>query len=349
MSVSERSLTERSFVLPQSLSIFSSLRLWTFSASLTPVILGAVLSYRVQADFDPLLFFLTLTAVLTVNGAGNLVNSYFEQTRKLNSATMTRINSSSEDRRTLGNGRLKEKSSDDEGGSVGTSRSVSVEENLTQIQLFQASLVNYAAGMYGVGMLCMLFLMNLSSAKSEFIAALFFGGLSSSFIYTGGIGLKYYILGDVLVVFTFGPLSVLFSYGIQTGTFLFGPLLLALPLSLSTEAILHGKHLRELKRDKQEGVISLAVLLGKQGSYFLFTILLFLPYLFFAVLATQYSLYLGFPLLTMPIAFKLERKLREEGPSRDISVIAAQLNMALSLLFIFGCLLANNIPFVNVQ
>lgn len=258
---------------------------------------------------------------------------------------MTKITDSASGR--MRNGDLKSKHSDDEDSSTTNSDS-HLGKDLTGIQLYQASLVNYAAGMYGFGMLCMLLLMNLSSAKSELIAVLFFGGLSSSFVYTGGIGLKYYILGDLLVVFTFGPLSVVFSYLIQTGALKFGPLLLALPLSLSTEAILHSKHVREVQKDKKEGVISLAVLLGKQGSYFLFTLLIFLPYLVFAVLATRYSLYLGFPLVTMPVAFNLERTLRENGPSKAISYRAALLNMTISLLFILGSLLAPNVPFIQI-
>jgi len=332
-------------------SILSSFRPWTFSASLTPVMLGAVLSYRVESSFDPLLFILTVGAVLAVNGAGNMVNSYFEQTRQLNASVMAGINRKSTSTQTLGNGIVKEKEYDskvkDSSNSDPTTSPLG--KSLSQVQLDQASLVNYAASLYGFGMLCMLLLMSLSSAKSELIAALFFGGLSSSFIYTGGIGLKYYILGDLLVVFTFGPLSVLFSYGIQTGTFQLGPLLLALPLSLSTEAILHSKHLREVHKDKQEGVISLAVLLGKQGSYFLFTLLLFFPYLVFVVMATQYSAFLGLPLLTMPVSFKLERALREKGPSKEISFKAALLNTAITLLFMLACLLATGIPFIQIK
>lgn len=343
-----------------SFSVLSGLRLWTFSASLTPVILGASLSYRAHGNFNLVLFFLTLGAVLAVNGAGNMVNSYFDHMRKVNSVLMRKISGNKTNQQSSkGNGTLKKRDSDsrkertlvsddDDDKDDDKALTPTLGDSLAHTQLYQASLVNYAAGMYGFGMLCMLLLMTLSTAKSEFIAALFFGGLSSSFIYTGGIGLKYYILGDLLVVFTFGPLSVLFSYGIQTGVFPFGPLFLALPLSLSTEAILHSKHLREAKEDKKEGVISLAVLLGKQGSYFLFTLLLFLPYLFFAVLATQYSLFLGLPLLSMPFSFQLERKLREEGPSKTISVRAAKLNAAVSLLYIFGCLLARNIPFIEV-
>lgn len=330
-------------ITPHSFSVFSGLRLWTFSASLTPVILGATLSLRAHGSFNFILFFLTLGAVLAVNSAGNMVNSYFEHMRKLNSVmTSTRSERTDGPRGILKNKNSKRELDNDD-------RMPTLGDSLTRAQLYQASLVNYAAAMYGSGMLCMLMLMVLSTAKSEFIAALFFGGLSSSFIYTGGIGLKYYILGDLLVVFTFGPLSVLFSYSIQTGVFPVGPLLLAIPISLSTEAILHSKHLREVEADKKEGVISLAVLLGQQGSYFLFTLLLFLPYLLFAIMATQYSWFLGLPLLSMPFSFQLEKKLREEGPSKSISVSTARLNAAVSLLFIFGSLLASNIPFIEVQ
>ena len=239
-------------------------------------------------------------------------------------------------------------------GGVNQRRPLNSQQSLSRqdsqgVDFNQTQLVNYAAYLYGFGMACLWLLMLFSSAKSEFLAGLFFGGLSSSFIYTGGIGLKYYILGDLLVMLTFGPLSVLFSFIVQCGESTPGPLLLALPLALSTEAILHSKHLREMDKDKQAGVISLAVLLGKQGSYFLFTLLLFLPYLVFVVFGTQYSLSLVLPLITMPYAFQLERKLREQGPTKAVSTSAAKLNLGISILLIIGCIFAGQIPFVNVH
>lgn len=336
---------------PKPPSILATLRLWTFSASLTPVALGATLSYQAQGDFSVPLFLLTVGAVLAVNGAGNMVNSYHDSMRKLDSPRSPLL-SKEEHRGTDGmtsmNNDVTEVRQRRPGGGGTGGHGRSREEGLSQDQLdHQAALVNYAVYLYGFGMLCMLLLVALSKAKSELIAALFFGGLSSSFVYTGGIGLKYYILGDLLVVFTFGPLSMLFSYGVQSGHFPLDPLILALPSALSTEAILHSKHLREVEEDKRAGVISLAVLLGKHGSYFLFTLLLFLPYLLFAVFATQHSLFLGLPLFSMPCAFQLERSLREVGPSRAISVKAAKLNVAVSVLFIIGCLLASDIPYIR--
>ena len=306
---------------PQS-DLLGALRPWTFSASTTPVVLGAVLSYRSDGQFRLDLLLLTLGAVLSVNGAGNMVNSYFELIRGSRSTAVVTTDPRIDRRR------RRSSDSDDE--------------------IDHSKLVNFAAYLYFFGMICLWLLMMFSPAKSQFLAALFFGGLSSSFIYTGGIGLKYYIIGDILVMFTFGPLAVLFSYVVQTGTVSMGPLLLALPLAISTEAILHSKHIRDLEKDKCANMVSLAVLLGKQGSYFLFTMLLFLPYLAFVIFGTQYSLSLALPLLSMPYAFRLERTLRENGMSRSISTSTAKLNLVISVLFTIGCLFTKQIPFIDL-
>ncbi len=316
-------------------SIYSALRPWTFTAALTPVLLGAVLSFRSHGELHILSLIATLAAVLAVNGAGNLVNTYFDYTRELE-LTRARV-----DRSVVGQreGPLHEN------GGVSSGRGVELQGSSGHL----VQMVNFAAYLYGSGMALLWLLMWLSPARSEHLAGLFFGGLSSSFIYTGGIGLKYYILGDLLVMLTFGPLSLLFSFVAQSGTFTWEPLLLALPLALSTETIVHCKHVREMEADRRAGVLSLAVLLGKQGSYFLFALLLFVPYLVFVIWGTQYSLALGLPLLTMPYAFQMEKRLREHGPDRTVSTSAAKLNVGLSLLFVVGCLLATDIPFITVQ
>lgn len=199
-------------------SIYTALRPWTFSASLTPVVLGAVLSYKAYNELNIVAFLVTLVCVLTVNGAGNMVNTYFDFMRERSPRQQDRSQAKNDRRRSV----------DD--------------HTLVEDQFNQTQVVNIAAYLYGSGMACLWLLMWLSPARSDHLAAMFFGGLSASFLYTGGIGLKYYVLGDLLVMFTFGPLSVLFSFLVQCGEFSVGPLLLALPLALSTEAILHSKH-----------------------------------------------------------------------------------------------------------
>ena len=297
------------------MQIRSGLRPWTFSASLIPVVLGAVLSYKCNGVFNvtsAAILLLSIAAVLAVNSAGNMVNTYFDYMRGVKLRAPTR------------------------------------DQALLEEHLQLTRMVNVAAYLYGFAMVSLWLLMWFSPAKSTHLAGLFFGGLSSSFIYTGGIGVKYYVLGDLMVIFTFGPLALLFSFVAQTGSLTFVPLLLALPLAVSTEAILHSKHARETDADKKAGVLSLAILLGPQGSYFLYTALLFAPYLVFFIWGLQYSFPLALPVLTIPFSFQLEKAFRDGGPGDSrISTGTAKLNLAMGLLFVAGCMLASRVPMMD--
>jgi len=78
--------------------------------------------------------------------------------------------------------------------------------------LSPSDVVTMGAVSYCVGCAGFLLLSALSTVPLEHLALVYFGGLSASFLYTGGLGLKYIALGDVAVVLTFGPVSVLFAY-----------------------------------------------------------------------------------------------------------------------------------------
>jgi len=65
---------------------------------------------------------------------------------------------------------------------------------------------------YCVGCVGLLLLAALSPTSLERLALVYFGGLSASFLYTGGLGLKYIALGDLAIMVTFGPVAVLFAY-----------------------------------------------------------------------------------------------------------------------------------------
>lgn len=287
----------------------TALRPWTLSASLTPVLLGTVLCYKTHGYLSVPIAVVSTFTVLAVHAAGNLVNTYFDFMQGVDSR------------------------------SAGTEDRTLVDKHLEPTQV-----VNLAAYFYGFGMVCLWILMVLSPAQSEQLAGLFFGGLSSSFLYSGGIGLKYYVLGDVVVIITFGPLAVLFSYVVQCGQFSSAPLLLAFPLALNTEAIIHSKHIRSIEEHQRSGIVSLAVLLGHQGSYLLFALLLFLPYLVLVYWAIEYSVYFAIPLTTVLYAFSLERRFREKRGQVRLSSELARLNFALGFLLVWSCILAGSIP-----
>lgn len=142
-----------------------------------------------------------------------------------------------------------------------------------------------------------------------------------------------------MILITFGPLAVMFAHAVQVGYLSVSPLLYAIPLALSTEAILHSNNTRDMESDRQAGIVTLAILIGPTFSYILYTVLLFLPYLICCVLATRYSISMALPLLTIPMAFSLERQFRSQSFNK-IPQRTAKLNLLLGLFYVFGITLA---------
>ncbi|KAG6936412.1 UbiA prenyltransferase domain containing 1, partial [Chelydra serpentina] len=128
-----------------------ALRPWSFSASLTPVALGSALAYRSHGSLDPGLLVGSAVAVLAVHGAGNLVNTYYDFSKGID-----------------------HKKSDD--------------RTLVDQILEPQVVVRFGVFLYTLGCVCAACLYCLSTLKLEHLALIYFGGLSSSFLYTGGPG-----------------------------------------------------------------------------------------------------------------------------------------------------------------
>ena len=187
---------------------FIALRPWSYTASFSPVALGACLFYKSYGSFNVLIFFLTCISALSVHAAGNLVNTYYDYTKG--------IDTKKSDDRTL------------------------VDQLVSPNDVSTMGAISYIIGCFGF-----LSLSYISPTPMEHIALLYFGGLSSSFLYTGGLGLKYIALGDLVIFLTFGPVTVLFAYIAQGGPLSIFPLWYALPLALNTESILHANNSRD--------------------------------------------------------------------------------------------------------
>lgn len=126
-----------------------ALRPWSFSASLTPVALGSALAYKLEGSVDFVILLVCAVAVLVVHGAGNLVNTYYDFSKGID-----------------------HKKSDD--------------RTLVDRILEPQDVVMFGAVLYSVGCLCATLLYFLSTLRLEHLALIYFGGLSSSFLYTGG-------------------------------------------------------------------------------------------------------------------------------------------------------------------
>lgn len=288
-----------------------ALRPWSLSASLVPTLLGSTLAYKCPGttDFNWITLLLTVCTVISVHGAGNLVNTYFDFVKG--------IDNRKSDDRTL------------------------VDHILTKDEV-----VSLGAFLYFIGCVGFILLAALSPAKMEHLALVYFGGLSSSFLYTGGIGLKYIALGDVVILILFGPISVLFAFMSQTGRVEWGTIYYAIPLALNTEAILHSNNTRDLEVDRKAGIVTLAILIGYTCSHILYAFLLFTPYIMFIVMSLKYSKWFMLPLVTLFNAFKIEKQFR----AKEINSIpkeTAKLNLFFGILSVVACTMVPSLPYIS--
>lgn len=212
--------------------------------------------------------------------------------------------------------------------------------------LTKDEVVSLGAMLYFCGCVGFILTAALSPAKMEHLALVYFGGLSSSFLYTGGIGFKYIALGDVLILVIFGPIAVLFAFLVQTGHIEWTTMYYAIPLALNTEAILHSNNTRDSASDKKVGIVTLAIIIGHTASYILYAFLLFTPYIMFMVASLKYSKWFMLPLVTLPSAFRIEKQFR----SSDIHGVpkkTARLNLSFGILYVLACSLVPSLPFIT--
>jgi 1,4-dihydroxy-2-naphthoate octaprenyltransferase len=301
------------------------LRPWSFSASLTPVALGAVIAYKATGSFNPITFLVSCLTVLAVHGAGNLANTYYDYIKGVDKDSTTKESQSP----------------------IIPATSLSPEK---ETRLTIDELVHLGVTVYSIGCLGFVCLVLLSSARMEHLALVYFGGLSCSFLYTGGIGLKYIGLGDVIILIIFGPISLLFSFMAQTGSVDFGAVLYAVPLALNTEAIFHSNNTRDIESDKKAGALTLAILIGPTFSHVLYALLLFVPYIIFIAIGLHVSYYFLIPLITIKKAFDLEKEFRS-GNLCMVPRHTADLNLKFGLLYVLACCLSDSklLPFLSLR
>jgi 1,4-dihydroxy-2-naphthoate octaprenyltransferase len=245
-----------------------AMRPWSFTATVGPVALGAALSYKIDDVFSLPRFLLTMVVTLAVHGAGNLMNTLFDFT----------------------NGKDSERSSD-----LTLVKGVLLPDQVTKLIL----------GCYGAAALAAAPLYAMTKASSTLLSSLLVAGAASAYVYTGGPGLKYKALGDLLISSTFGPLLVGFSFLTQSGSLRWRPLLASLPITLHIEAILHANNARDVEEDAAQGIKTLAAFLGPQRSKALYAALIALPFGASLYAALRHSLMGALPLLAIPKARQL--------------------------------------------
>lgn len=289
-----------SFISEMTLKSFIlATRPWSLSASLVLVFLGNIYAYKQSEEkFNIFIAMITTVCVICVHIAGNLINTYYD----------------------FKNGVDGPRSSD----------TTLIKGDLKPNQVLELSILSYV-----VSTVSILVLILFTNIETKLTVTLFIIGALLSYCYTGGLKMKYFALGDIAIISAFGPVTVLFAFASQTNVLSWKPVLASIPLVCLTEAILHVNNCRDLEEDRKSGITTMAILLGANTSYFVYTSLITLPFLSALIMGfTSHKLFL----LPLILSVKGRNLIRRCYENKFLHLVehTAELNLLYGVLYSFA-------------
>jgi len=192
-------------------------------------------------------------------------------------------------------------------------------------------------------------LYSLSSAIGIYLAAtrgwalLWIGiiGAFASLTYTAPpFKYKYSALGEISVFLMWGPLMVAGSFFVQRQEFSMNALWISLPFGVLVALVLLANNIRDIDHDRDKGILTLAIVLGRNGGILLYATLVVIAYLGIIFMAVFGPLYLWslIVLTSLPLAVRLLRQMKECVPA-DADARTAQLDTAFGVLLVISLVL----------
>lgn len=162
------------------------------------------------------------------------------------------------------------------------------------------------------------------------------GGLACTLLYPP---LKYNALGDLVILAAYAFLPTLGTAYVTTGELDWSVLLVALPVGLITDGILHSNNTRDMATDRRCGITTMAMGLGAKASALLYGFEMLFPYLWVGVcsIAGIMPVYTIAAFLTLPVAVACVATMKKSvagGPGviADLDVRTANLQLMFSSL-----------------
>lgn len=192
---------------------------------------------------------------------------------------------------------------------------------------------NLALGLLVVSVVCGLGLLAVTGLPLLWIGL---AGVACTLLYPV---LKYNALGDFDIVMAFAFLPTLGTSYAATGVIDWNVLLVALPVGLITDGILHSNNSRDVVTDRRAGITTMAMSMGPEKSVWLFGFEMLFPYIWVAALsmAGLLPLHTVVIFLTLPIAIgnarTMSKSLRAGSEIiADLDVRTANLQLLFSVL-----------------
>ena len=284
---------------PSAGTYFLATRAYSFPASIVSVLLGTALAFRGYggaAHFDGVALMLTLIGAVLAHAAGNVFNDYFDFAKGVDTRP-------------------------EHGSGV-----------LTQGLLTLPQMWRFGVALLAAAALCGLLLLWRSPQLLSAIVPLALLGAACAILYTWF--LKQIALGDLTIMTAFGLGLTLGAYAVQTpvtnNAQVTRILLLALPLTLLVDAILHANNIRDAENDASRGYRTIASLLGPNAAWGLHAILIFGPVALVAAFVALHLLPLSAlaVLLALPLLWKAYK-------SGDVP-FTAQAHLIFGVLYALG-------------
>ncbi|MEX1019720.1 MAG: 1,4-dihydroxy-2-naphthoate octaprenyltransferase [Litorilinea sp.] len=302
------------------------LRMWwmatrpfSFTASITPVVLGAVLAAyagttgrlipsELQQPWSWWLFGITLVGSVAIHAGTNLINDYYDWKKGTDTAE-----------------------------SLGPNRAFK-EGMLSAHQVFWGGILFFAIGSaLGIYLVATRGVFILYLGIFSVLAGWFYTAGPAAFAYTG--------LGEVVVFLFMGPIMVLGSFFVQTQVISWEVVWVSVPVGMLVAAILHANNMRDLEDDRANNKRTLANLLGRRASRWEYGLLVggsYLLLVLLVILQLAPTLVL-LALLTLPNAVNLMQIAAiHDAPVRLNRVLrgTATLHQRFGWLMIIGIVIA---------
>jgi len=284
-------------------------RPFSFTASTVPVAVGGALA-AVEGLFDWTLFLVSLFAGVLLHIGTNVTNEIYDVRKGVDTIVSPRASHA------IVKGRITDREA--------------------YVLAIAAFAVAFALGVY------------LVSVRGWPVVALGLAGLIGGYTYTAPpFQYKFSPYGIPLVFMLMGPLMVVGSYYVITGTVDWSALAISIPVGFLVAAILHGNEWRDISEDARAGARTFSVRMGRQAAHWLYLTLVVGAYiaLTVTVLANLLPTWSLLAILSLPL---LVRQIRSaefgaSGQQRAIAMIdlqTAQLHAAFGYLMVAGLVIA---------
>lgn len=161
------------------------------------------------------------------------------------------------------------------------------------------------------------------------------GGLLCTLLYPM---LKFNALGDLVILLAYAFLPTLGTSFVAAGVVDWSVLLIALPVGLITDGILHSNNTRDMLTDRRAGISTMAMKLGTKASAWLYAFEMIFPYVWIGVLsiAGELPVYTIAIFLTIPVAIGCAKTMLTAAEDvkiiADLDVRTANLQLLFSVL-----------------